>query len=439
MRKMKKVAIIGSGYAGLAAALDLLATGHQVTLYERESAAGGLARSLQIGDETLERFYHHFFTSDTHLTDMAKRLGLGETITWIKPKTAIYYQGQTYSLKGPLDLLKFTPLPFFERVKMGFLIADSYLRFSWRDLDAITAKDWITNKVGPTAYRVLWEPLLISKFGPAAETISAAWLWSKFKLRGSSRRNGQEALGYFAGGGFDRLTTAMAAAVKAKGGRILLGQTIESLSQATGAWAIRSNGQTEQFDAVLVTAAPAVLPKLFPQIDPTYRAKLEAIQYQANICLTLVLKRALSDVYWLTVADLKFPFVAVIEHTNFVSAEHYGGRHIVYLSRYLAPTDSLFAESDDEVAKKFLAALSTIYPDFRPSDVVETIVSRAPNTQPITPVGYGERVLPITTPYPGLYLATMAQIYPQDRGTNYAIKIGQEAAALINQSTPHTV
>jgi protoporphyrinogen oxidase len=432
-RKEKQgVAIIGTGYAGLAAAIALLEAGRPVTLFERGPVAGGLAQSLRVGGTTLERFYHHFFTSDTHLTDMAKKLGLGDKIVWIKPKTAIYYQGKLYSLKGAADLLKFEPLPFLERLRMGLLIARSYTRKKWAPLDRITAKDWIVRSVGPKAYQVLWEPLLASKFGVHAEKISAAWLWSKLKLRGSSRnKRGQEVLGYFAGGGFSQVTEAMVAKVRELGGVFHFNAQISQIKSGSRGVQITHGGGRVQYPQAIWTAAPSILPSVAPELPASYTDALKSILYQGNICMVVTMKQQISDIYWLSVEDLACPFVAVIEHTNFIDPKVYGGKHIMYLSRYLDPKDDLYSASDEVVTKRFFDYLHKIFPNFS-SDIVESvIVSRASHTQPITPVGYGSRLPELMTPLPGLYLATMSQIYPEDRGTNYAIAIGQRAAQAV--------
>ncbi len=433
----KTIAIIGGGYAGLSAALRLTGQGHQVSLYERGSRPGGLVGSFSVGGTPLERFYHHFFTSDRYLIDLATEMGLGDKITWFLPKTASYYQGKIYSFKTARDLLQFSPLPLVERLRMGLLVLDSAWRPSWESLDELTAKDWIISRVGPTAYRVLWEPLLVSKFGSQAETVSAAWLWSKFKLRGSSRnQRGQETLGYFQPGGFAQLTEAVTNKIEGQGGRFVLDSEVEVITPLKdGAWSVAVKAKKpERYDDVIFTAAPPILSSLLPTANPKYRLQLENVGYQANICAVMVMSEPLSDVYWLNVLDKTFPFVAVIEHTNLLPNEDYGGKTVVYLSRYLSPTEPLWQATDEVVRRTYLDALKKIFPDFDEQVIEQFIVSRARYTQPITPVHYRQTKLTPITPYPGLYLASMSQVYPQDRGTNYAIKIGQEVAAMVDQS-----
>lgn len=433
----KAIAIIGGGYAGLSAALQLTSQGHRVTLYERSSRPGGLVGSFSVGGTPLERFYHHFFTSDRYLINLATEMGLGNKVTWFLPKTASYYQGKIYSFKTARDLLRFSPLPLVERLRMGLLVLDSAWRPSWEGLDELTAKDWIISRVGTVAYRVLWEPLLVSKFGAEAETVSAAWLWSKLKLRGSSRnQRGQETLGYFRPGGFAQLTEAVTQQIERRGGRFVVNSEVSALTPSKNdGWSVVVKGKKpERYDAVIFTAAPPILSALLPATNPKYHLQLENVGYQANICAVMVMKRPLSDVYWLNVLDKTFPFVAVVEHTNLLPKADYGDKTVVYLSRYLSPTEPLWQASDDVVKRTYLDALKKIFSNFDEQMIEQFVVSRARYTQPITPVHYRQTMLGSTTPYPGLYLASMSQVYPQDRGTNYAIKIGQEVAAMIDRS-----
>jgi hypothetical protein len=54
-----------------------------------------------------------------------------------------------------------------------------------------------------------------------------------------------------------------------------------------------------------------------------------------------------------------------------------------------------------------------------------------PAAQPIVTVGYADRIPPLRTPAPGLVLANTTQVYPEDRGTNYAVRLGEQAAATL--------
>ena len=155
------------------------------------------------------------------------------------------------------------------------------------------------------------------------------------------------------------------------------------------------------------------------------------MKYLANLCLTLELDRSLSDTYWLNVNDPGFPFVGVIEHTNFDSPENYQGRHIVYLSRYLAKQDPLWDYADDDYLAFCVQHLQRMFPALQREWVLDFRIWRADYAQPVTERGYSAYVPAHTTPFTNAWIGTMAQIYPQDRGTNYAIRDGQTMATLM--------
>jgi protoporphyrinogen oxidase len=168
-----------------------------------------------------------------------------------------------------------------------------------------------------------------------------------------------------------------------------------------------------------------------PHVSPEYAGSLRRIQYLANLCIVLELDRSLSETYWLNVNDPGFPFVAVIEHTNFEPAESYGGRRLVYLSKYLPDTDPLYGLPDDEVVRYCLQHLKRMFPALTPEWILAAHVWRARYAQPIVVRGYGALVPEVRTPLPGLYVSSMAQVYPEDRGTNYAIREGRAAGRTI--------
>jgi protoporphyrinogen oxidase len=149
------------------------------------------------------------------------------------------------------------------------------------------------------------------------------------------------------------------------------------------------------------------------------------------MCLVLRLSRSLSKTYWLNVNDPGFPFVGVIEHTNFDSPDNYCGSHIVYLSRYLAVEDPVWAFADKEYFDFAMTHLKKMFPKIDVSWVVDYKVWRSEFAQPVTEKNYSDYVPGRKTPFNNGIISTMAQIYPEDRGTNYAIRDGRSAAEYI--------
>lgn len=428
-----RVLIIGAGFTGLAAALDLARAGLPVTVLEADNHVGGLAGAFDTEGERLDRFYHHWFTSDHAIMQLVNDLGLAADITVRATATGVYYNNSLFRLSSPLDLLRFTALSFIDRIRLGLMIPRARAVRDWRALEGLTAAEWLHKLGGERVFRVMWEPLLQGKFGPYANTVSAVWFWNKLKLRGGSRgKAGEERLAYFKGS-FARLAEETAAAIRAAGGEVRTSAPVTALERCGEHWVARGPWGEATGKAVIATPAPplvALMLEAAGQTDAGTLARLRQIPYLANLCLVLELDRALGTTYWTNVNDPGFPYVGVIEHTNFEDAASYGGRHIVYLSKYLPDTDALFQMSDDEVMAFSLPHLQRMFPAFQRGWVQRFHVWRARWAQPVVERHYSD-LIPPDEPVAGLHLASMAQIYPEDRGTNHAVREGRKVAARI--------
>ena len=342
----------------------------------------------------------------------------------------MYLNGRIWSLSSPLDLLRFTALPLTDRVKLGLSTLRVRKVSDWKAIEQMSIREWLTPLCGKRAYEQVWEPLVRAKFGKYADEITAVWMWKKLVLRGSTRSSsGGEQLAYFKGG-FGRLAAAIAADIDKHGGQLRLGEAVLS-TEVSGAEMIRlrtSSGEVEA-DQFLFTPAFEQIADIVEDVAPQdWLASLRRVNYLGNICLVLRLTRSLSDTYWLNVNDPGFPFVGVIEHTNFDSPANYGGDRIAYLSRYLDIDDPAWSLDEEEYFEYALGHLQRMFPDFERSWVREAKTWRARYAQPVTERGYSDYVPPSTTPWRNVTIATMAQIYPEDRGTNYAIRDGIAAA-----------
>jgi len=424
-----RVGIIGGGLTGLTAAYRLAKKGFPVAVFEEAGEPGGLASSIDLGAVSLERFYHHIFTSDQHLLDLCNELGLGDLLEWHEPKNAIYIENRLYPFTSPMDLLRFSPISLASRVRTGLLTLTSRYIRDYMPLESQTARDWLIKRAGKDSYHKIWEPLLVSKFDRDADLVSATWIWNKFKLRGASRAKdiSREMLGYMKGG-FARLIERLVEEVFRAGGAIRTSCRISGISRlGDGRLALAGCPEEEAFDRVLFTGSPQQLAALDSPLPADYRESLAALKAKGNICMILELDRSLSPYYWITVAQRDIPFVLVIEHTNLVGLEGYGS-HIVYLSRYAHHQDDLFLKSDREIEAIFMDGLSKIFPGFSREWVKRTSLTRALYAQPVITRHYSKQVPPLKTPLDGLFLASMAQIYPEDRGMNYAVRLGLEAS-----------
>ena len=429
-----KVAVIGAGFCGLAAVYELGRRGISAMLLESEGEVGGLAGSFATEGERLEKFHHHWFTSDVHIMGLIDELGQSDKVALRPSRTGLYYAHDFFKLSTPLDLLRFSPLPPASRIRLGLLALWMRRIRDWRRLEEVTAADWLRKLGGERAYQVVWAPLLQGKFGDLAEEVAAVWFWNKLKLRGSSRDgSGKEQLAYYQGG-FSALADALVAAIRSQGGDIQLNRPATGLEMdGQRVVGVCTGEGTVAVDGVIATPALPIIADLMAASRKAdeYAAGLRRIRYLANMCVVLELERSLSDIYWLNVNDPNFPFVGVIEHTNFEPASSYAGRHIVYLSRYCPDSDPFYRMPDEEAAAHALTHLRRMFPDLEDERVLASHVWRARYAQPVVVRGYRRLIPSAQTPLRNLFIASMAQVYPQDRGTNYAVKQGRETAQLM--------
>ncbi|MBN8704517.1 MAG: NAD(P)/FAD-dependent oxidoreductase [Bacteroidetes bacterium] len=432
---IKKIVIIGAGFTGLTAGLELVKMGINVTILEKDSDVGGLAGSFSVGGkQKLEKFYHHWFTNDEHIMALIHELGLENKIRINETSTGMYFANRFYKLSAPADLLMFSPIPFLARIRVGIGVLAVRLIKNWKKLEKKSASSWLKSVFGEKAYQVMWEPLLKGKFGRYSDDVSAVWFWNKLKLRGGSRnQKGKEALAYFEGG-FGALADFIAAEITRLGGKINLGSEVTSIqkSESSGFQISYSSDQIISSDTILFTTPIPIVTHLGKSLfKADYLASLQQIKYIGNVCLVLILDRSLSETYWLNVNDPDFPFVGVIEHTNFENREAYAGNHIVYLSKYLPADEPLYTMTDDQFLNFSVPFIQRMFPTFSTEWIRQYFVWRSPYSQPLVTKGYSEIIPDLKTPVEGVYLSTMAQIYPEDRGTNYAVREGKKIAGLI--------
>jgi protoporphyrinogen oxidase len=426
-----RVAIIGAGIAGLSAAYDLAYAGRQVTVFEAAAQAGGLASGFRDPrwDWSLERFYHHIFETDSAILSLAHRINAADQIFFRSPTTAQWWRGQGYALDGVGPVLRFPGLPPLDRLRFGF--AAFYLKYltqNWQALERTTAAQWTSRWAGRNAYRALWRPLLEGKFGPHADEVNMAWLWARLRARSFK-------LGYFRGG-FQGFSDTLLAAVRQLGATVHLQTPIQSVRRLEqGGWEVQAPRQPVMtFDQLLITGSPQLLGKLAPQLPSEYVGQLTKLRSMGAVVLTLALTQPLTQgLYWVNMPKDEFPFLALVEHTNFVDRAHYGGDHLIYLGDYLEPSHRYFTLSQDALIAEFVPSLQKVNPQFDPTWIRASWLHREAYAQPIVPVNHSQAIPPLQTPLPGLYWASMSQVYPWDRGTNFAVELGQRVAGTMLQ------
>jgi protoporphyrinogen oxidase len=429
------VAVIGAGAGGMAAAYDLIKAGKQVTIFERDATPGGLAAGFKEEgwDWSLEKYYHHWFQSDSSILSLIREMGLEHKHRFYRPKTVVFYKGNFFPLDSPLAALLFPGFSLIDKARFGFVTI--FLRYlsSWKPLEKYTAHEWMCKYYGEKVYHTLFEPLLMGKFSGYYKDVNMAWFWARFKVR-------TPRLGTYEGG-FQSFLNDFAEKLKSLGVEFRFGVEVERVAPVeNGRVAVTVGGERIVFDQALATLPPKVMTRFAPELSQGYLEKLDSLQSLGAVVLIVSLKRQLSEkgYYWFNLPkSAGFPFLALVEHTNFVPPQYFGGERLIYCGDYLEPSHEYFSLTQEQLLERFLPSLRSINPDFDPSWVNRSWLFRTPFAQPVPLINHSKNIPAITTPIPGLYYASMSQVYPWDRGTNFAVKLGREAAALMNQPAEH--
>ncbi len=429
----KTVAVVGGGITGLVAAWELSKAGIDVVVYEKEPYLGGLASGFPLHGTFLEKTYHHIFSTHDNVIQLAKELGISDRLSWRDSSVGIFYQGRIYPFTSPLDLIRFTPLSLYNRIRQG--LVSLYLTSTKNSdyFDRIPAQTWLIKYAGKQAYKIIWRPLLNGKFSKYAKEVPLLWLKSRVYERARSRSKiwQREMLGYMQGS-FQTLIDVLESKLRARNVTIKTNSTVYAIRQndKNGLVRVCLSDSWREFDKIFCTIPSSVFANL---IDGTVNAtsayinELKSIRYFGAMCLIFTSKQALSNYYWINVCDLDSPFVVFIQHTNLHEESHYGEEHVYYLARYLAPNDVYYVLDKNEIKKKFFSQLELMFPQFDPKAVNETKIFKFNNAQHLVDCNYSFQDLGHTTPVTNVFLFNFAQLNTADRDVNFAIELGRQA------------
>ena len=444
MLNRKNIAIIGAGAAGLSTAFYLSKQKYNITIFESAPFVGGQASTININGGLLERGYHHLFTNDYSIIQLMKDLNISNKMKWYPSKVGTYINGKIYPTTSPLDLLRFGALPFTERIKLGLLSLRIKNIKNWEKLEGFTANEWLEKKLGGESYEKFWKPLLRAKFGDYFDQIGMPWFWSKMQTRFASRKGkipisflNKEVLGY-PDGSFETIFDHLKIYFKQNNVDLLLSTPVTKIipqENSTISLDYKKNNShnTRNFDFVLSTTPSFIFSKLI-DLPNEYLKKMNSAHYIGALVMIIELEKKLTNHYWVNIVDENIPFLGLIEHTNMLPKRLYGNKNLIYLTNYLDKDHKYFSLSNSQIFDMYLPHLKKFNEKFSENWITNYHINSLSAAQPIIGKNYSINIPAHNTPIKNLLLANTTQIYPEDRGTNYSIRMGKEIAEKLNKT-----
>ena len=422
--KKSTIAVLGGGITGLTAAYFLSRRGFTVTLFERSATLGGLAQGFKQShwDWPLERAYHHLFKNDIDIISFAHSIGF-DGIFFSAPKTdSLFKVGNNYRIfpvDSPQDFLRFPLLTPIEKLRAAAILAWLKISPALPLYEALSTEDFVKTYMGERMWSVFFEQLFRKKFGKYAENILASFMWARIHKR-------TKELGYIKGG-FQAFIDHLEQKLKENGVNVEIGKELATIQRKGEHFIINE----ERFDIIVSTVPTQVLPSLTQSIFPeTYISRFQKLSYLHALVLILETDKPLLDeTYWLNICAEDIPLMFVGQHTHFVDKKHYGNNHIAYIGYYLERDDprmNMTAEQLTDYVPPHLRKISR-----NQYKIIKSYVFRGPFAQPIFDKDFLQNKPSFITPVENFYIANLDMTYPYDRGTNYAVKLGREVAALI--------
>jgi protoporphyrinogen oxidase len=423
-----RLVVIGAGAMGLAAAYHASKAGHQVAVLEAGPEPGGMAAHFDFDGLSIERFYHFICKADKPTFELLDELGMSDRLRW-RPTSMGYFDGRTLHPWGdPISLLRFPNISLISRLRYGLFAFVSTRRERWDAIERESAKSWITRWCGSEVYEKLWKPLFDLKFYAYADNISAAWIWTRIKRIGRSRRSlVQEELGYLEGGS-QTLVDRLCDAIRERGGTISLSAAARRVRTENGrVTGVQTSDVTIPADAVICTVPTPLVTSLVPDLPTEWKHRYEAIANIGVCCLVFKLRKPVSSHFWINIVEPNGVIPGLIEFSNLrpINAS------IVYVPYYMPFSHPKFGWSNQALLEEAFGVLQRINQSLTRDDVQASRVARLRYAQPICEPGFAAKIPPIQTPISGLQIADTCFYYPEDRGIAESVRLGREMAARV--------
>lgn len=426
-----RIAVIGGGFAGLTAAYYLRKKGHDVVIFEKEAFLGGLASGFQAEGWNwhLERAYHHLFTNDEAILGFAKETGFEGMMQLNAVTSSLYEVGgqlRQYKLDSPLDLLRFPLISFPDRIRSGLVLAFLKLSPFLPLYEKETTAGFLKKYMGIQGWEQMFEQIFRKKFGKYAENILASFIWARVTKRSKDL--------VYVEKGFQDFLKHIKTVLEKNGVEIRLETGVTDVRKSGGKFAVKVDvsDHVETFDRVVCTLPTPVVPFVCNDLfSKEYAEKLKKIQYLGAVNLIIESDTPLmEDTYWLSICVERFPMLVMVQHTNFISKKHYGGKHLLYVANYLERGSELWNKSEDQIFETMQPYLEELKNGFS-QNITRRWVFKAPFAQPIFDTTFIQNVPSFETPVPGFYMANLDMTYPYDRGTNYAVDLGKRVTEVL--------
>ncbi|SMC29294.1 squalene-associated FAD-dependent desaturase [Andreprevotia lacus DSM 23236] len=292
MTTRQTVAVLGGGYAGMAAATALAAAGRKVCVFEAGPVLGGRARRISIDGREIDNGQHLLIGGYTTLLDLMTQVGVAPETAFLRTPMDLRvlpdFHLRCASLPAPLHLalglLRAKGLSWAERWALIRAVRWAQGR-NWRLQADLPAADWLLQQRQPTTLiESFWRPLTVAALNTPLEAASTQVLFNTLRDSLGGARAASDLL-------FPRLDfsalfpDAAARFVQSQGGEVRLGTTIRGMVRTAGGWQIEG----EHFDAVVCALPPHRLGMALADVGAAQAAlaQLTAWDYQPIVTLYL--------------------------------------------------------------------------------------------------------------------------------------------------------